>query len=162
VSFSAQFGKINAPMSMDVSTGDVITPGAAKHRFSDILEDSLSFELWSYPIETVLAEKVETILSRGVDNTRPRDFYDVYMLSALNYDSKLFREAFFATASHRESLEKISDSEGIIHIISDSPEMNRRWENYVRQMPYAKDISFADTTCAVRNILQSMDTMYSE
>ena len=162
VSFSAQFGKINAPMSMDVSTGDVITPGAAKNRFSDILEDSLSFELWSYPIETVLAEKVETILSRGVDNTRPRHFYDVYMLSALNYDSKMFREAFIATASHRESLEKISDSEGIIHIISESPEMNRRWENYVRQMPYAKGISFADTTCAVRNVLQSMDTMYSE
>lgn len=155
VSFSAQFGKINAPMSMDVSTGDVITPGAAKHRFSDILEDSLSFELWSYPLETVLAEKVETILSRGVDNTRPRDFYDVYMLSALNYDSKMFREAFIATASHRESLEKISDSEGIIHIISESPEMNKRWENYVRQMPYAKDISFADTTCAVHNVLEN-------
>lgn len=154
VSFSAQFGKINAPMSMDVSTGDVITPGAAKHRFSDILEDTLSFELWSYPIETVLAEKVETILSRGVENTRPRDFYDVYMLSALNYDSKVFHEAFIATASHRESLEKISCSEDIIQVISENPEMNRRWDNYVRQMPYARDISFSDTTCAVRNVLR--------
>jgi len=154
VSFSAQFGKIKAPMSMDVSTGDVITPRAAKHRFSDTLDDNLSFELWSYPIETVLAEKVETILSRGVDNTRPRDFYDVYMLAALNYDGNMFREAFIATASHRESLEKISDSEGIIHVISKSPEMNRRWENYVRQMPYAKGITFSDTTCAVRNVLR--------
>ena len=153
VSFTAKFGKINASMSMDVSTGDVITPGAAKHIFSDILEDDLAFELWSYPIETVLAEKIETILSRGVDNTRPRDFYDVYMLSALNYDSKILREAFIATASHRESLEKISDTEGIIRLISESPEMNRRWENYVRQMPYAKDIAFSDTISAVCNVI---------
>lgn len=153
VSFSAHLGKINAPMSMDVSTGDVITPGAEKHRFFDILEDSLSFELWSYPIETVLAEKIETILSRGVGNTRPRDFYDVYMLSTQNYDSKVFREAFISTASHRETLEKISDSEVIIQNILESKEMNRRWENYVRQMPYAKGISFSDTTCAVRNVL---------
>ena len=153
VGFSAQFGKINAPMSMDVSTGDVITPGAAKHRFADILEDGLSFELWSYPIETVLAEKVETILSRGVDNTRPRDYYDVYMLSGLNYDSKMFKDAFIATASHRERLEKISDAEAIIQIISESSEMNRRWENYMLQMPYAKEITFSDTINAVRNLL---------
>ncbi len=154
VDFSAQFGKINAPMSMDVSTGDIITPGAAKHRFSDILEDGLSFELWSYPIETVLAEKVETILSRGVDNTRPRDFYDIYMLSALDYDSKMFKDAFIATASHRESLEKISYEEGIIQTISESVEMNRRWDNYVLQMPYAKEITFSDTINAVRNLLR--------
>ena len=156
VSFTAKFGKINASMSMDVSTGDVITPGTAKHWFSDILEDSLCFELWSYPIETVLAEKVETILSRGVDNTRPRDFYDVYMLSALNYDSEMFGEAFIATASHRESLEKISDAEGIIRLISESAEMNRRWENYVRQMPYARGITFSDTISAVCNVIRQI------
>ena len=158
VGFSAQFGKINAPMSMDVSTGDVITPGAAKHRFADILEDGLSFELWSYPIETVLAEKVETILSRGVDNTRPRDYYDVYMLSGLKYDRKMFKDAFIATASHRESLEKISDEEGIIQIISESSELKRRWDNYVLQMPYAKGITFSDTINAVRQLLRSKDS----
>lgn len=153
VSYTAKFGKINASMSMDVSTGDVITPGAAKHRFSDILEDDLAFELWSYPIETVLAEKIETILSRGANNTRPRDFYDVYMLYGLNYDSKMLREAFIATASHRESLEKISDAEGIIRLISESPEMNRHWENYIRQMPYARGITFSDTIRAVCNVI---------
>lgn len=158
VGFSAQFGKINAPMSMDVSTGDVITPGAAKHRFLDILEEDVTFELWSYPIETVLAEKVETILSRGVDNTRPRDYYDVYMLSGLNYDRKMFKDAFIATASHRESLEKISDEEGIIQIISESSELKRRWDNYVLQMPYAKGITFSDTINAVRQLLRSKDS----
>lgn len=156
VSFSAQFGKINAPMSMDVSTGDVITPDATKRQFCDILEESLSFELWSYPIETVLAEKVETILSRGVDNTRPRDFYDVYMLSGLNFDSQTFREAYIATASRRESLEKIADTESIIQAISESPEMGRRWGNYSRQMPYASDITFSDTLRALRDLIKAI------
>lgn len=153
VSFSAGFGKINAPMSMDVSTGDIITPGAEIHVFSDIFEEGLCFEIWSYSIETVLAEKVETILSRGVDNTRPRDFYDVYMLSRLQYDGDIFRTAFYATASHRESLEKIADIESIIQMIQESPEMNRRWENYVHQMPYAEGIAFSDTINAVRNLM---------
>ena len=156
VSFSAQFGKINAPMSMDVSTGDVITPDATKRQFCDILEESLSFELWSYPIETVLAEKVETILSRGVDNTRPRDFYDVYMLSGLNFDSQTFREAYIATASRRESLEKIADTESIIQAISESPEMGRRWGNYSRQMPYASDITFSDTLRALHDLIKAI------
>lgn len=145
VSFSAAYGKINAPMSMDVSTGDIITPGAAKHEFADMFEDDLTFELWSYPLETILAEKVETILSRGVDNTRPRDFYDIYMLSGFNYKSETFKAAFNATASHRESADKITDVAGIISTISESTEMNKRWENYVRQMPYAEGISFDDT-----------------
>ena len=157
VSFFASFGKINAPMSMDVSTGDVITPGAAKHEFFDILDDGLTFELWSYPIETILAEKVETILSRGVDNTRPRDFYDVYMLSGFGYDHEVFTDAFRSTALHRESLEKITDSESIIRTIAENSEMNRRWENYVRQMPYAKGIEFADTLSAVRKLLEGRE-----
>ena len=157
VSFFASFGKIKAPMSMDVSTGDVITPGAAKHEFFDILDDGLTFELWSYPIETILAEKVETILSRGVDNTRPRDFYDVCMLSGFGYDHEVFTDAFRSTALHRESLEKITDSESIIRTIAENSEMNRRWENYVRQMPYAKGIEFADTLSAVRKLLEGRE-----
>ncbi|MBQ0058964.1 MAG: nucleotidyl transferase AbiEii/AbiGii toxin family protein [Lachnospiraceae bacterium] len=153
VSFFAVFGKINAPMSMDVSTGDVITPGAQKHEFCDLLEHDNVFELWSYPIETVLAEKVETILSRGVDNTRPRDFYDIYMLSGFDYDRDTFIDAFRATAEHRNSLEKITDVEGIIRTISESSEMNMRWKAYTRQMPYAEGIEFAETLSAVEEIM---------
>lgn len=153
VSFYAKFGKINAPMSMDVSTGDIITPQAEKREFSDAFEDGLLFELWSYPIETVLAEKVETILSRGIDNTRPRDFYDIYMLSGLDYDSDTFKAAFKATAMHRESFEKIKDAETIIQTISENMEMNRRWRNYAQQMPYAMGIEFSDTLDAALMIL---------
>ena len=105
---------------------EYITPKAELHLFRDFIDERTEFELWSYPIETVLAEKVETILSRGVDNTRPRDFYDVYMLSSSEYDKESFKSAFQATASHRESLEKINDINEIVLNISDSVEMNKR------------------------------------
>lgn len=152
-SFFALFGKIKAPMSMDISTGDVITPGASRHIFSDMFEEGVTYELWSYPIETVLAEKVETILSRGVDNTRPRDFYDVYMLSGFDYDCEIFHSAFKATSSHRESFEKIVDYEVILNEIAISPDMNRRWEGYVKLMPYASNIKFTETLSSVRKLL---------
>lgn len=152
-SFTAIFGKIKAPMSMDVSTGDIITPGAVRHVFHDMFDDSIGFELWTYSIETILAEKIETILSRGTDNTRPRDFYDVYMLSCFDYDVNVFKEAFKATAIHRGSFEKIRDISVIIKEILESPEMNRHWESYVRQASYASDIKFADTVSRIKKVL---------
>ncbi len=154
VSFHAGYGKIKAPMSMDVSTGDIITPGADKSRFKDMLDENLSFELWSYPIETILAEKIETILSRGTDNTRPRDFYDVYMLSGFDYDADTFKDAFMATATHRGSFSKISDYQSIIKNIGMSSEMNQRWNEYCKRMPYASGITFEEVLYAAKNMLK--------
>ena len=155
VGFSAGYGKINAPMSMDVSTGDIITPGAEKHTFTDMFDRSETFELWSYTLETILAEKIETILSRGINNTRPRDFYDVFMLSAFQYDPVVFREAFSATAKHRGSFEKISDCREILQNISENPEMQNRWSGYARLMPYAAGIGFDETLAAVYRLMIS-------
>ncbi|MDO4490817.1 MAG: nucleotidyl transferase AbiEii/AbiGii toxin family protein, partial [Lachnospiraceae bacterium] len=154
VSFSASFGKIHAPMSMDISTGDIITPDATIHVFADMLDKNMTFELWSYPIETVLAEKVETILSRGVDNTRTRDFYDIYMLMGYEYDRNEFLKAYKATAMHRDSFDKIKDFDGILDSIRASSEMNQRWLKYTRQMPYARGIDFSDVLEKVKNLLE--------
>lgn len=151
--FSAIYGKINAPMSMDVSTGDIITPGARKYSFSDMFDENTCFELWAYSLETILAEKIETILSRGIENTRPRDFYDVYMLSAYDYDPSVFKEAFAATAKHRGSYEKIMDYPEILHTILINPIMQNRWKAYSKQMQYAYGVSFEDTISAVVKIM---------
>ena len=153
VSFHADYGKIKAPMSMDVSTGDVITPGARQNTFKDLLNENVLFKLWSYTIETVLAEKIETILSRGIDNTRPRDFYDVYMLSGFDCNADVFKEAFRATATHRGSFEKISDFNSIVEKIGASTEMNQRWNEYSRRMPYANGIKFEDTLVVMNEML---------
>ncbi|MCQ2491978.1 MAG: nucleotidyl transferase AbiEii/AbiGii toxin family protein [Lachnospiraceae bacterium] len=150
IMFHAVFGKINVPMSMDISTGDIITPEASKHVFRDMFEPESTFELWSYNIETVLAEKVETILSRSIENTRPRDFYDVYMLSAYDYDAEIFVKAFEATSKHRGSFQKIEDVERILDMISTDTIMQKRWEDYTHQMAYASGIEFRETINAVK------------
>ena len=143
VMLDARFDSILVPLSIDVSTGDAITPHAVTYSFHEIFDDSKSFCLWAYNIETVLAEKVETILRRTVFNTRPRDFYDAYILAATQqFDRELFRQAMEATARHRGTAEQIADTTGILKEISESDTLRAMWEKYRRQFPYAEGISF--------------------
>lgn len=101
---NAIYDKIITPLSIDISTGDIITPDAVEYEFGGIFDNMVNIRLWGYNIETVMAEKLETILSRGVFNTRPRDYYDICILGTTqDYDSLLFAEALLATAVHRES-----------------------------------------------------------
>lgn len=153
-SLLAHFETILTPLTIDISTGDVITPGAALFSFSEIFDENRCFELWAYNIETVLAEKVETILRRGVFNTRPRDFYDTYILSSTQkYDSAVFKKALKATAEHRGTTEKIRDVEGILQNISASSELRAMWEKYRRQFGYAKEIEFINLLEALGRIM---------
>ena len=157
VLYTAVLGKINAPMSMDISTGDVITPEAQLHEFKDMFDPEQKIKLFSYPIETVIAEKLETILSRGIDNTRLRDFYDVYMLSAVNYDTETLREAFIATSKHRGSFDKTRNHTEIINAIRSDSVMNQRWNGYRKQMKYAEAINFAETLDAMNRIMDTIE-----
>ena len=101
-----------------------------------------------------MAEKVETILSRGVFTTRPRDFYDVYILGTTQeYDKEIFKEALKATAIHRGSLEKIADVKGIIEQIFSSANLNDMWVKYQKKFSYAKDITFDKILGVLNNLL---------
>lgn len=143
VTLDAIYETIITPMSIDVSTGDVITPNAVKFNFTGIFDNELKFELWAYNIETVLAEKVETILRRNVFNTRPRDFYDTYILiTTQEFDKKLFAEALEKTIEHRGTRNQINDYMDTLTIIENSEDLRRMWNNYQKQFAYAKDISF--------------------
>ncbi|MCR5061202.1 MAG: nucleotidyl transferase AbiEii/AbiGii toxin family protein [Saccharofermentans sp.] len=104
-------------------------------------------------IETALAEKLETILSRGIGNTRPRDFYDIYMLSSVGYETDTLRKAFIETSKHRCSYDKIQDFRIILENIVNDPCMNQRWASYQKQMPYAEGISFDDTIDVIQQML---------
>jgi predicted nucleotidyltransferase component of viral defense system len=144
VALTARFETILTPMTIDVSTGDVITPHAVQHRFSGIFDEAQTYELWAYNIETILAEKVETILRRGVFNTRPRDFYDVYILATTqSYDPALFCKALQETAAHRGTTEQIADVIGILQTLSESQELRELWEKYRKQFSYASDIQYS-------------------
>ncbi|NLL78271.1 MAG: nucleotidyl transferase AbiEii/AbiGii toxin family protein [Clostridiales bacterium] len=154
VRLDAVYDTIITPLSVDVSTGDVITPDAVKYEFSGIFDEDIRISLWGYNIETVIAEKVETILRRGVFTTRPRDYYDVYILGTTQeYDKEIYKEALKATAEHRGSTEQISDVEGILKQISESDDLKDMWRKYQKKFAYASDISYEDVLEVLKRIV---------
>ena len=158
VALDAVYETIVTPMTIDVSTGDVITPNAVKYDFTGIFDDELTFEVWAYNVETVLAEKVETILRRSVFNTRPRDFYDAYILIATqSFDKAVFAEALEKTIEHRGTRNQINDFASTMEVISESADLQRMWSNYQSQFSYAKDISFKDTCDAIKGLFSKIE-----
>ena len=155
VMLNAKFDTLLTPLSIDVSTGDAITPHAVQYNFSEIFDDEKSYELWAYNIETVMAEKVETILRRGVFNTRPRDFYDAYILTTTQkFDQAVFADALSATAKHRGTTEQIADVPSILHNIEESPELKTMWDKYRKQFSYAKDITYEQIMDSIKTLLK--------
>ena len=143
VMLNAKYDTIVTPLSIDVSTDDDIILNPVKYTFSKILDDEKNYHLWAYNIETVMAEKVETILRRGVFNTRPRDFYDAYILATTHkFDKVLLAEALKATATHRGTTEQIADLPTIMKNIKENPELRAMWDKYRKQFSYAENISY--------------------
>ena len=154
VALDAIYETIVTPMTIDVSTGDVITPNAVQFNFTGIFNDKIKFELWAYNIETVLAEKVETILRRSVFNTRPRDFHDAYILiTTQKFDKAVFVEALEKTIEHRGTGSQINDYMNTLLIIENSDDLKKMWSNYQKQFAYAKNISFEDVCRAVDELI---------
>ena len=153
VMLNAKLDTLLTPLSIDISTGDAITPHAVKYTFSEIFDDKKFYELWAYSIETVMAEKVETILRRGVFNTRPRDFYDTYILATTqNFDQSVFVDALRATANHRGTTEQIADILSILQNIEETPELKIMWDKYRKQFAYAKEIEYGQIMIVLRKL----------
>ena len=159
VSMETKFDGVITPLKIDISTGDVITPREIRYRFNLMLENR-AIEVWAYNLETVLAEKLETVISRNVTNTRMRDFYDIYILQKL-YGEQLKKEilwnALVATAGKRGTLEQI-ESGGIREVfdeIETSPVMENLWKAYQKNYSYAADISWHIVMEAVRYLYQA-------
>jgi len=142
LAITAQYEGINTPVKIDLTTGDVITPKDILYKFPSSFEKK-SIDVWAYNIETILAEKVETILRRGILNTRPRDFYDVYILTKTRGDlinRKTFSAALEATAEKRTSLAAVEDREIILAVIHSDPLMKQRWDLYSKENFYASKL----------------------
>ncbi len=154
VALSANFSPMAVPLKLDITTGDKITPREISYDYQLMLEDR-SIRVLAYNIETVLAEKLETIISRSDQNTRPRDYYDVYVLQKLqshNIKMDLLKEAIVATSEKRSTQHIILNYKDIISIIRESSVMRQRWESYQRDFDYAKDIQFEEVCDAVLEI----------
>ena len=157
VSMETKFDGVITPLKIDISTGDIITPREIKYNFNLMLEDR-TIEVWAYNLETVLAEKLETVFSRNVTNTRMRDFYDIYILQKL-YGEQLSKDvlwdALVATAKKRETLEQIEteDIDEVFDEIQSSSVMENLWKAYQRNYSYSADIPW-------HTIMKSIRTLY--
>lgn len=140
----AKYGKINNPMKMDVTTGDVITPAAIRYDYPLILSEK-TVSILAYSLETILAEKYETIIRRNIGTTRARDFYDLYMLCRKHWDEirfEVLHDAVQHTAKKRGSLEELYDWKDILKEIREEPQLYTLWRNYVAENKYAEGLEF--------------------
>lgn len=146
ISINAIYEKINSPLSIDVTAGDVITPKPVKRHFKSIIDEEKICELWTYNIETILAEKIETILRRGESSTRPRDLYDVYIINKTQkFNKDIFYKALSSTAKNRGTEKVIENISDIVNTIKDSKVLKKYWEKYRQEYYYAKDITYEET-----------------
>ena len=146
-SISCIFGKINASLNIDITTGDVITPREMNYSYSKILEEG-TIPIMTYTIETILAEKFETISSRNITTTRARDFYDLYMIYSIykdKIDKDLLRKAIERTSKYRGSFETALQYKEIVELFRESETPKELWKKYTQNNPYAKDVDFLDT-----------------
>lgn len=144
---SCRYGKINTNLNIDITTGDIITPNEVQYFYEKILEEG-SISILTYTIETIIAEKFETISSRNITTTRARDFYDLYMLYNLyksKIDKNILKEAITLTSQHRNSYSLVLQNKEIVKLFYQSDSLKNLWAKYVQNNSYAKDISFNDT-----------------
>ena len=151
----ANFGTFKQPIKIDISTGDVITPSAVEYNYKLMLEDR-SIPLLSYNLETLLAEKLETIIARSTANTRMRDFYDVYLLSKTQYiDMQNLKSALYETAKSRNTDLSEENVELVLSEISESNAMFVSWEKYKRDNYYVENFNWIDVVNESRALIET-------
>ena len=159
VHLTAQYGKINAPMKIDITTGDTITPAAVQYSYPLSFEER-SIPILAYTLETVLAEKYETIIRRNIGTTRARDFYDLHMLYQYHKDEirmDILKTAVLHTARKRGSLEEINDWKEVLHDIREEPILNQLWKNYTSENSYASKLAFSEVLDTVDEIASGLN-----
>lgn len=158
ISLSANYPPMAVPLKLDITTGDKITPKEIEYQFKLLLEDR-NISVLAYNLETIMAEKLETVITRGDQNTRPRDYYDIYILTKLQYSNiepDSLKAAFKATADKRGSAVVVKDYRKIMNTVRNSEVMQRQWKNYQKDFEYATNNVFEETCDAV---VQLMDLL---
>ena len=154
VNMTATFDGVVTPLKIDISTGDVITLGEVRYSFKLMLEER-SIDIWAYNLETVLAEKLETIITRTTTNTRMRDFYDIYILEQLHgntLNQQTLHDALLATAHKRGTERRLTDAKDVLDEVESSPVMQKLWESYRRKFSYAAELEWNIIMEAIRSL----------
>ncbi len=154
VSLETRLDNAIIPLKIDISTGDAITPQAIPYAYRLMFEDR-TIAIKAYPIETVLAEKLETMITRADANSRMRDFYDMHILLKIRsgeIDSDTLRKALGATAQQRGTADHLGNAEAVLQVLENSPRMAELWQNYQMKNSYAKDITWDAVTLSARKL----------
>ena len=155
---NATFDTLKEVVFIDITTGDKITPREITYSMTSIFTNE-SIKIWTYNLETVLAEKLETIISRGLASTRPRDRYDLFTLYKLRKEEinlEVLKNALENTAEKRKSKDTIYNWEEQVRGIAISDYQKELWIRYQRQFKYAKDISFDNSVQIIKEIMQQI------
>lgn len=154
VTLNGKFDTIYQKFKVDISTGDVITPKEIEYNFSLLFEDR-KIGILAYNLETILSEKFEGIISKGIANTRARDYYDIYILEKFqrkNIDKTVLKEASINKFKERQTLYYLENITKQIADIENSEDLQEIWKNYQNKFTYARDISYQDTIKAIKDI----------
>ncbi len=159
VHLQAKFGKINSPMKIDVTTGDSITPAAIQYNFPMLFAEN-TIPVLAYTLETVLAEKYETIIRRNIGTTRARDFYDLHTLYCSRKDEirlEILKAAVIHTATKRNSLQEMQDYAQILKDIREEPALYLLWDNYVADNKYIGKLGFHEVLDTVEEVAKLLN-----
>lgn len=158
IALSANHPPMAVPFKLDITTGDKITPHEIEYEYKLMMEERRILVL-AYNIATIVAEKLETVISRGDQNTRPRDYYDIYILMKLqadNVDIDTLAFALDATAKKRGSTYIIKQYREIMEVVKNSEVMGKQWDNYQKDFDYAANIEFVKTCDTVIRVMESL------
>ena len=154
VNLKANFDGLKTNLMIDITTGDIITYKEVEFKYNTIF-DNETINIMTYNYETIIAEKFESIISRNIDNTRMKDYYDLYMFVNLKWsdiNKEILKKAIINTSKERETLDYIDNASNYIELISDDSRLKSLWNNYQNNYEYAKDIEFEDTINVVKTI----------
>ena len=154
VNLKTEFDGLKTNLMIDITTGDVITYNEVDFKYNTLFENE-TINIMTYNYETIIAEKFESIISRNIDNTRMKDYYDLYMFVNLKWNDinkDTLRKAIINTSKARETLDYIDNANKYIELISEDSRLKSLWNSYQNNYEYAKDIEFIDTINAIKGI----------
>lgn len=154
VNLKADFDGLKTNLMIDITTGDIITYKEVEFKYNTLF-DNETINIMTYNYETIIAEKFETIISRNIDNTRMKDYYDLYMFVNLKWNDinkETLRKAIINTSKNRETISYIENANDYINLIEDDSRLKLLWNSYQNNYEYAKGIEFVDTINAIKVI----------
>ena len=162
VNLKADFDGLKTNLMIDITTGDIITYKEVEFKYNTLFDND-TINIMTYNYETIIAEKFESIISRNIDNTRMKDYYDLYMFVNLKWNDinkETLRKAIINTSKNRETISYIENANEYINLIEDDSKLKSLWNNYQKNYEYAKDISFEDTIKSIK-IISEIITLIS-